>query len=77
MTDDNQGADNLPTDFLAKADFAYREAKETLFWVRLLRDSGFIPPEIAQSMLDDCEAILDALRAIRRSEKRHVLTNDK
>ena len=31
-------------DFLAKISIAYKEARETHYWIRLLGDSGFIKP---------------------------------
>src|ERR1035437_301513 len=48
-------------DFLAKVNISYREARETHYWLRLLRDTGYITSRMAQSMLNDCEEILKIL----------------
>lgn len=40
-------------DFVAKMFIAYREARETHYWIRLLRDSKMIPEKSAKSLLDD------------------------
>jgi four helix bundle protein len=56
-------------DFLAKANISYREARETHYWLRLLRDTGYISEKIAESMLSDCEELLKILSAIQRTTK--------
>ncbi len=45
-------------DFFAKMSIAYKEARETHYWLRLLRDSRIIPQETATPMLSDCEELL-------------------
>ena len=45
-------------DFRAKISIAYKEARETHYWIRLLRDSDYLPKEDAKILLDDCEEIL-------------------
>lgn len=42
------------TDFVAKLSIANKEAFKTNFWLRLLRDSGFVETDHAESMLTDC-----------------------
>ncbi len=41
-------------DFMAKLNISYREARETHYWLRLLRDTGYITKHLAESMLADC-----------------------
>lgn len=45
-------------DFKYKLDIAYREARETKYWLRLLKDSNTLEKRLAESLLDDCEEIL-------------------
>jgi len=56
-------------DFINKLGTSYKEARETKYWIRLLRDSNLIEKELAQSMLNDCEALLKILYAIISSTK--------
>ena len=44
-------------DFLHKLAIANKEAFETNYWIRLLRDSQFIESKLADSLLIDCEEI--------------------
>jgi four helix bundle protein len=45
-------------DFLSKISIAYKEIRETKYWIRLLADSNYIDKKIKISMLDDCEELL-------------------
>jgi four helix bundle protein len=45
-------------DFQHKLSIAYKEARETRYWLRILRDSGYIEEPQAQSLLDDCDELL-------------------
>ena len=45
-------------DFLAKMFIAYREARETHYWIRLLRDSKFITEKSSKSLLEDCDELI-------------------
>ena len=45
-------------DFYAKLNIVYKEARETHFWIRLLRDSGYFEEKQAKSLLNDCDEIL-------------------
>ena len=56
-------------DFIAKYSIAYKEARETHYWLRLLRDTDYIDSQQAQSLLNDCEELLRILTAIIRSSK--------
>ena len=44
-------------DFIHKLSIAQKEACETNYWLRLLRDSDFIKPKLAESLLEDCEKL--------------------
>ena len=57
-------------DFIAKLQISYKEAKETHYWLRLLRDTGYLQEYQAQSILSDCEELVRLLSAILKSSKR-------
>jgi four helix bundle protein len=44
-------------DFSAKITIAYKEARETLYWLKLLRDSGTVEKVFINSLIIDCEEI--------------------
>ncbi|HSK72369.1 MAG TPA: four helix bundle protein [Pyrinomonadaceae bacterium] len=44
-------------DFIHKLAIANKEAFETHYWLRLLRDSGFLEEKIAKSLLLDCDEL--------------------
>ncbi|MES2005821.1 MAG: four helix bundle protein [Bacteroidota bacterium] len=45
-------------DFSAKMSIAYKEARETRYWLRLLRDCGVIDTKLSDSFLKDVEEII-------------------
>ena len=45
-------------DFFAKLNIAYKEARETKYWLRLLRDTGYLTQDEAITYLYDCEELL-------------------
>ena len=57
-------------DFIAKLSIAFKEARETHYWLRLLRDTSYLTPDQAESLLSDCTSILKILTAILKSSKR-------
>ena len=54
-------------DFLAKMTIAYKEARETHYWLRLLHDSGYFTENTAISILNDCEELLKMLASIKKT----------
>ena len=56
-------------DFLSKISIAYKEARETRYWLRLLKDSHLIIPNEADPLLGDCEELLKILGAIQKTIK--------
>jgi len=57
-------------DFVAKISIAYKEARETMYWIRLLRDSRYIDSKGAKSLLKDCEELCRIIGSIQRTSKR-------
>ena len=51
-------------DYLNKMNIALKEANETKFWLRLLRDCKYISTELAESLLLDCYRIIKVLATI-------------
>jgi four helix bundle protein len=45
-------------DFYAKLNIVYKEARETSFWLRLLKDTNYFEESHADSLLLDCDEIL-------------------
>jgi four helix bundle protein len=56
-------------DFANKLNIAYKEARETKYWLRLLRDSGVIELKLAESFLRDCEELLRLLYTTLRTTR--------
>ena len=54
-------------DFRAKFFIAYKEARETHYWIRLLRDSNFINKQLASELLSDLDEILKIIGAILKT----------
>ncbi|MFY0697772.1 MAG: four helix bundle protein [Balneola sp.] len=56
-------------DFKYKLSISYREARESHYWIRLLRDSDYISAEQALSLLKDCEELLKIIGSIIKTTK--------
>lgn len=56
-------------DFIHKLEIAYREARETRYWLRLLKESELLENKLADSFINDCEELLKILTAILNSSK--------
>ena len=57
-------------DFIHKLEIAYREARETRYWLRLLKESGLLEIKLADSLINDYEELLKILSAIINSSKK-------
>jgi four helix bundle protein len=51
-------------DFLSKMSIASKEARETNYWLRLVRDGGLIVGAKLESLLQESESIINILSAI-------------
>lgn len=54
-------------DFASKLSIAQKEAGETEFWLRLLRDEDYITKAQADSMLADCTELIRLLQSITKT----------
>lgn len=60
-------------DFTQKLRIAYREARESKYWLRLLKHSELLEPQLAGSLIIDCDEILRILTAILNSLKHKIV----
>ena len=60
------------TDILQKYIKASEEAVKTHFWLRLLRDGGFLSEKQSQSLFDDCEELQKILISAIENTKSSV-----
>jgi four helix bundle protein len=51
-------------DFLAKLSIARKEARETLYWLRLVGDSSILSAKRMNEIVDECDQILRVLSSI-------------
>ena len=56
-------------DFVAKLSIAYKEARETHYWLRILRDSDFMEKEQAEEFLKDCDELMRIIGSIQKTIK--------
>jgi len=59
-------------DFYSKMSIAYKEARETHYWLRLLRDTEFLSNSISESLLADNEEILKLIGSILKTLKSKI-----
>ncbi|MBM2816003.1 MAG: four helix bundle protein [Ignavibacteria bacterium] len=56
-------------DFKSKISIAYKEARETLYWIRILRDTEYINEKQAESIIEDINEILKIITSFQKSIK--------
>ncbi len=59
-------------DFISKISIAYKESRETHYWIRLLRDSNYIENKSDASLLNDCEELIKLTGKIISSAKQNL-----
>ncbi|MEO6490864.1 MAG: four helix bundle protein [Ferruginibacter sp.] len=57
-------------DFVHKLEIAYRESRETLYWLRLFKESDLFEIKLADSFISDCEELIKILTAILKASKK-------
>ena len=62
-------------DFISKLSIAYKEARETKYWINLLKATDYLSSEQAQSLLTDAEELCKIIGKIQISMKRKTITN--
>ena len=56
-------------DFFAKLTIAYKEARETHYWIRLLSDTGYFTFDERTSLLSDVDELLKIIGSIQKTTK--------
>jgi four helix bundle protein len=56
-------------DFISKMSIAYKEARETNYWIRLLNDTEYIEEKLFKSLDDDNQELLKILFSIINSSR--------
>jgi four helix bundle protein len=56
-------------DFSSKISIAYKEAKETQYWLRLMNTTGYIQTEKYNELANDCEEICKLLFSILKTTR--------
>jgi len=56
-------------DFISKITIAYKEARESHYWLHLLHDSNFLTKKQFDSLVVDCEELIKIISAIQKSTK--------
>lgn len=59
-------------DFIHKNSIALKEANETLYWINLLKDSGFIDEKMYTSIAADVNELISLLVSIVKTSKKRV-----
>lgn len=54
-------------DFFAKLTIAYKEARETHYWIRLLKDTNYLTKEQSESLLEDITELLKIIGSIQKT----------
>lgn len=56
-------------DFIAKLYISRKEAGETIYWIDLLKESGYLSDDVATSISDDCNELLKLLTSSIKTMK--------
>ncbi|MDZ7741688.1 MAG: four helix bundle protein [Bacteroidota bacterium] len=59
-------------DFISKMSISYKEARETHFFLRLLRDSDILQKNILLKLIGSCEELLKIITSILNTSKRNI-----
>ena len=59
-------------DFLSKMSIAYKEARETVYWLRLLKDTDYLTPVEFDSIHADADELCRILSKIQPSTKQSI-----
>ena len=57
------------SDFIHKIGIAYKEARETSYWLRLFKDANIMESKLSQSFLSDSEELKKILASILKTSK--------
>ena len=57
-------------DFISKMSIAYKESLESLYWIKLLKESKYLNQSQSLSLINDCEEIVKIITKILKSSKK-------
>lgn len=57
-------------EFIHKMQLSYKESRETIYWIKLLRDTKYITKKQAEDLLDDATEISKILTSILKTTKK-------
>ena len=69
--EESRGAQS-PSDFQAKISIAYKESRETSYWLRLLYASKYLTERQFNSLYGDCEELIRILGATQLTMKTKI-----
>ena len=58
-------------DFTNKMNIALKEASETIYWLEILKDTGYIDDKLFSSLNNDCEELIRMLVSTVKTSKNH------
>jgi four helix bundle protein len=64
-------------DFFAKITIAYKEARETHYWIRLLADTDYLNEEVKNDLLSDVNTILRVITKIQKTMKTKLMSQNR
>ena len=64
-------------DYIAKLSISLKEARETLYWIRLFRKAELLDEKLYQSLYNDCNMIIHILGKTIRTTQRNTEKNKK
>jgi len=56
-------------DFINKMSIALKEANETIYWIEILKDTGYTDEKLFQSLYADCEELIKMLVSTVKTTK--------
>jgi len=59
-------------DFINKLSVSIKEANETKYWLRLLKDCGYLQEALAKSLIDDIDSIIKMLSSSIKTSKESI-----
>jgi four helix bundle protein len=62
-------------EFLLKLTIAYKEARETMYWLKLLKETGSLEEQIALSLISDCDELIRLLGSAQKTMKAKITAN--
>ena len=64
-------------DFIAKMSIASKEARETNYWLRLIRDSALVPGDYVEMLVADSEELIKILTSIVKTSSANMKVETK